>query len=269
MKVIVGKMPGGRATSIEVPTGSTVQEVVAAAGYSSDLNNGYEARLNNQQVALSTIVPENAIVALTAKITGNSAALISVLPIVLDANLHNAILPESIIIDAPISINEALSYDTVKECVDHISELSNDGLLPVWCSVVSKNGEASRPLPIVTSYLPYIVVDNDARMFDGDTLVLFNSSMLSNFLLTTNEERRRQIDSFLRDYEDCDNADEVSEDENIDVVHDETQCCCNNNCNYEQITLESLAKTAGNLGLSITVSFDAERIRAFSDLFND
>ena len=59
MKVIVGKMPGGRAQSIEVETGSTVQQVVEAAGYASDLNNGYEARLNNQQVSLSAIVPEN------------------------------------------------------------------------------------------------------------------------------------------------------------------------------------------------------------------
>ena len=59
MKVVVGKMPGGRATEVEIPEGGTVLDAIKAAGYESDLNNGFEARLNNSQTELSSTVSAN------------------------------------------------------------------------------------------------------------------------------------------------------------------------------------------------------------------
>lgn len=76
MKVIVAKMPGGKAVSVNLEEGATVMDAISAAGYSNGLEGGFELRKNDDPANADDLVAHSDIISLTAKITGNSQGII-------------------------------------------------------------------------------------------------------------------------------------------------------------------------------------------------
>lgn len=76
MKVIVAKMPGGKAVSVNVEEGATIMDAISAAGYSNGLEGGFELRKNDAPANASDPVAHSDIISLTAKITGNMDGII-------------------------------------------------------------------------------------------------------------------------------------------------------------------------------------------------
>lgn len=72
MRVTVAQTPGRKAVAVNVREGGNVLEALKAASMDSSLGEGYEVRVNNEIAQLSDTVPENSIITLTAKITGNA-----------------------------------------------------------------------------------------------------------------------------------------------------------------------------------------------------
>ena len=78
MKVTVAKTPGSRAVAVEIAEGGTVLDALKAADMDSSLGEGFEVRVGFEPAQLSDVVTNNAIVTLTAKVTGNAARVVHI-----------------------------------------------------------------------------------------------------------------------------------------------------------------------------------------------
>ena len=78
MKVTVAKTPGSRAVAVEIAEGGTVLDALKAADMDSSLGDGFEVRVGFEPATLSDVVTNNAIITLTAKITGNAARVVHI-----------------------------------------------------------------------------------------------------------------------------------------------------------------------------------------------
>ena len=72
MKVIVAKMPGGKAISVTLEEGATIKDAIAAAGLEGSTDGGFEIRKNDEPAQTTDTVAHQDIIALTKKIEGNA-----------------------------------------------------------------------------------------------------------------------------------------------------------------------------------------------------
>lgn len=72
MKVIVAKMPGGKAISVTLDEGATINDAIVAAGLGGSTDGGFEIRKNDEPAKVTDIVAHQDIIALTKKIEGNA-----------------------------------------------------------------------------------------------------------------------------------------------------------------------------------------------------
>ena len=77
MKVIVAKMPGGKAISVTLDEGATIKDAIAAANLEGSTNGGFEIRKNDNPASLSDTVAHQDIIALTQKIKGNAKNVVT------------------------------------------------------------------------------------------------------------------------------------------------------------------------------------------------
>jgi hypothetical protein len=178
MKVVVGKMPGGRATEVEIPEGGTVLDAIKAAGYESDLNNGFEARLNNSQTELSSTVSTNAIITLTSKITGNGISAISVVPIAVGEKKTC----EKFVVLTPTIIHDFINLPDVK---DMLIKLKNTVLSsPIKCIIAdSENLKVSKPADVIVIGETVICADTSYAIASGN-YVVFCDETVANQIYT-------------------------------------------------------------------------------------
>lgn len=109
MKVIVAKMPGGKAVSVELGNGATILDAISAAGYSDNLEGGFELRKNDAPATASDTVAQGDIIALAGKVSGNAAKKpkIGVLNVVVDAkDVTTAETPGAFVRNFPIKVSE-------------------------------------------------------------------------------------------------------------------------------------------------------------------
>lgn len=173
MKVIVGKMPGGRATEVEIPEGGTVLDAIKAAGYESDLNQGFEARMNNSQTELSTNVMENSIITLTSKITGNAVSAISVVPVGTSASY------ERFVVLTPTIIHDFINLADVKSMLLRLKKTVLSA--PIKCIIADPvNLNLSKPVDIVIHGETVICTDFTYAIDAGNYVVFCNESVADN-----------------------------------------------------------------------------------------
>lgn len=170
MKVIVGKMPGGRATEVEIPEGGTVLDAIKAAGYEQDLNNGFEARMNNSQTELSNTVSANSIITLTSKITGNGISAISVVPVGTGAS-H-----ERFVVLTPVIVHDFANIPDVKSMLLKLKQTVLN--VPIKCIVAdAENLKISKPMEIVIFGETVICADTSTAIDAGNYVVFCNESI--------------------------------------------------------------------------------------------
>ena len=170
MKVIVGKMPGGRATEVEIPEGGTVLEAIKAAGYEADLNQGFEARVNNSQTELSSAVSENAIITLTSKITGNGISAISVVPVGTEAS------SEKFVVLTPTIIHDFINIPDVKSMLIRLKKTVLNS--SIKCIIAdSENLKVSKPVEVVVFSETVICADTTYSIDAGNYVVFCNENI--------------------------------------------------------------------------------------------
>lgn len=177
MKVIVGKMPGGRATEVEIPEGGTVLDAIKAAGYEADLNQGFEARMNNSQTELSSSVRENSIITLTSKITGNSGiSAISVVPVATNAAC------ERFIVLTPTIVHDFINLPDVKDMILRLKKTVLPA--PIKCIIAdSVNLKVSKPIDI-SIYGTTVLCADFTYVIDTGNYVVFCDDSIANKIYT-------------------------------------------------------------------------------------
>lgn len=177
MKVIVGKMPGGRATEVEIPEGGTVLDAIKAAGYEADLNQGFEARMNNSQTELSSSVRENSIITLTSKITGNSGiSAISVVPVATNAAC------ERFIVLTPTIVHDFINLPDVKDMILRLKKTVLPA--PIKCIIAdSVNLKVSKPIDI-SIYGTTVLCADFTYAIDTGNYVVFCDDNIANKIYT-------------------------------------------------------------------------------------
>lgn len=251
MKVIVGKMPGGRAQQIEVQEGATVLDAVRAAGYEADLNSGYEARLNNQTTTLSTIISPNSIISLAQKITGNAPAPIKLLSVFNVSDKYTNIATSMILSNVPVYLNDFLFYEEVqKDIIDAANETSSAIL---YVAVLSGT-DLSAPQSIMLDDDDIVSFANGIEIHKDDIVCVFSPETMVEIYtgkheLTAVERLREAIALDEDEYKEEDAGNEE------DVVNEcEGHCECN--CDHTEkkdITLRELAELSKELGITIHV----------------
>ena len=249
MKVIVGKMPGGRAQQIEVQEGATVLDAVRAAGYEADLNSGYEARLNNQQTTLSTVISPNSIISLAQKITGNSLTPIKLISVFNVSEKYTDITSSMILSDIPVYLNDFLLYaDVQKDIIDAAQETSSDIL---YAAVLSDNA-LSAPQSIVLDGSNIVLFVNGIEVHKDDIVCVFGpETMLEIYAKDRGDKAaERLLEAVALGEEDDDCM------ENPEPKEDECEGHCQCNCDHTEkkdITLRELAELSKELGIIIHV----------------
>lgn len=109
MKVIVAKMPGGKAVSVELGNGATILDAISAAGYSDNLEGGFELRKNDTPATASDTVAQGDIIALAGKVSGNAAkkpniGVLNVVVVAKDATTTET--PGAFVRNFPIKVSE-------------------------------------------------------------------------------------------------------------------------------------------------------------------
>lgn len=253
MKVVVGKMPGGRATEVEIPEGGTVLDAIKAAGYESDLNNGFEARLNNSQTELSSTVSANAIITLTSKITGNGISAISVVPIAVGEKKTC----EKFVVLTPTIIHDFINLPDVK---DMLIKLKNTVLSsPIKCIIAdSENLKVSKPADVIVIGETVICADTSYAIASGNYVVFCDETVANQIYTKDPLSAITYIEGYLPDEdrnpkslaalaipegaeeievveENCDDVacDECSEATEYEAhcgVKEDNLCCCESEC---------------------------------------
>ena len=251
MKVIVGKMPGGRAQQIEVQEGATVLDAVRAAGYEADLNSGYEARLNNASTSLTTVLYPNSIISLTQKITGNSEAPIKVLSII-DLSEFTCNVEQSMFLsETPVKLNDLFEYEDI---VKDIIKASDIAICDVLHAVVIY-GDDTLSLPqsiIVNGDGTVTIFDNDIEVCKDDLVCIFGpesmKAMYSMDTLNLVGRIRAAIDDTYNESDGC--CPEPDCEEACGSSCGET-CECNNA--GENITLKDLSRLCRDSNIMINI----------------
>lgn len=237
MKVVVGKMPGGRATEVEIPEGGTVLDAIKAAGYESDLNQGFEARLNNSQTELSSAVSANSIITLTSKITGNGISAISVVPV------DTGKACEKFVVLTPTIIHDFINIPDVKEM---LLRLKNTVLSsPIKCIIAdSENLKVSKPAEVLVVGETVICADTSYAIQAGNYVVFCNDTVAEKINTMDYLSAVTYIESYLPDEDKNPNSlaasaipEEVKEIqvEETEGQNDGSECCeedytCDKNC---------------------------------------
>ena len=266
MKVIVGKMPGGRATEVEIPEGGTVLEAIKAAGYEQDLNNGFEARMNNSQTELSSTVPQNAIITLTSKITGNGISAISVVPV---GTTENA---ERFVVLTPTIVHDFINLPDVKEMLLKLKRTVLSA--PIKCIIADPvELKVSKPIDIVVHGETVICADFTYAIDSGNYVAFCNEGIANKIYQMDSLSAVTYIEEYLPEEsknpdslaasqipEDAkeievteDNLEEMSEGHCCDTCGDTCGCCDDKYLPEERITISEFVAMCERLGIDVNL----------------
>ena len=287
MRVIVGKMPGGRAQEVELPDGGTVFEAIKAAGYESDLNQGFEARLNNAPTELSSTVTENSIITLTEKIKGNGLTAIGVVPVGTGKPY------EKFVVCTPTIIHDFINIPDVKDMILRLRTAISGK--DIKCLVVDpEEPSVSEPVSIII-YEQTVICGDTSNVINEGNYVVFCSedtaeaifgkdpisaiTYIEEYIPDGNKNPNSLGGAHIPDEmkelkveETCDCCEEdcccceedtcdCYEEEACDCCEEETgDCCCCNNDKFieERITIADLVDMCDRLGIHMTFSIPGD-----------
>ena len=257
MKVIVGKMPGGRAKQIEVTEGTTVLDAINTAGYGDDLNSGYEARLNNQTVGLNTVISPNSIISLVQKITGNSLAPIKFVPIFKVLDHYNEIESSMILTDVPMYLNDFLQYEDVrKEIRDNYDEVDNNVLF----AAVLTQTELSAPQSIILGENGEITsFSNGIEIHKDDIVCVFSAETMTEIYSLNSSDAADYVYSLIEEDKEDSSSEECGDEE---CACEECACeeCACEECDCDNnITIKDIADLCRENNMVIHMSYFSSR----------
>lgn len=226
MRVIVGKMPGGRAQEVNLPEGGTVFDAIKAAGYESDLNAGFEARVNNSMTELSSPVSENAIITLTEKIKGNGLTAIGVVPVGTSSSY------QKFLAFTPTIIHDFINVPDVKDMLLRLSNTIADE--NIQCVVVDpEEAKVFAPVDIVVYNETVICSDTSVVIEEGDYVVFCSEATAEAIFQKDPISAITYVEEYIPEGDKNPNSlgasklpEEVKE---IEVTED-CDCGCNENC---------------------------------------